>query len=408
MRIRWVATVVVAGIGLPPGSAATPEGTLPLDAFGINTQGIQGPSRFGVTDPDEVDNFRDRHLSKIYAEGLRLVRSGVMWNVVEPRRPDLITGEHTYEWGHHRHDEYMVALARNGLTTTKTLFGTPAWARAPGCTFHCAPLPSHEADFGSFAGAVAERYGRGGSFWSEHPELPYLPVTVYEIWNEPNHNFSGTTGCATRPFNFGPRHYARMYRAAYNAIKEIDPQAVVQVSLSSRMQRDPNRPDRCTVHEFLSGMMAEDPDVKIDSVGFHIYARSGEATADRLRTVRLVMDELGLTDSDLEVNEYGWPTNPQTLPRVLTDEERAVEIREATELMSTSNCGVRAVMPHTWITEEGDEDDPEHWFGIANPDVDTDAEVTLKESGEEYTATVRRLQGGPHDVNELCEWRSKP
>jgi hypothetical protein len=32
-----------------------------------------------------------------------------------------------------------------------------------------------------------------------------------------------------------------------------------------------------------------------------------------------------------------------------------------------SNCLVSSIAPHTWITEESDPDNPEHWFGIADP-----------------------------------------
>jgi hypothetical protein len=38
----------------------------------------------------------------------------------------------------------------------------------------------------AFAQNAVKRYGYSGEFWAAHPGLPYLPVTEWEIWNEPN------------------------------------------------------------------------------------------------------------------------------------------------------------------------------------------------------------------------------
>ena len=41
-------------------------------------------------------------------------------------------------------------------------------------------------EFQRFAKMAVTRYGRGGFFWAQHPSLPYHPITVWEVWNEPN------------------------------------------------------------------------------------------------------------------------------------------------------------------------------------------------------------------------------
>ena len=46
--------------------------------------------------------------------------------------------------------------------------------------------PANLHDYAAFARAFAKRYGRGGDFWRERPEVPLVPITSYEIWNEPN------------------------------------------------------------------------------------------------------------------------------------------------------------------------------------------------------------------------------
>jgi hypothetical protein len=46
--------------------------------------------------------------------------------------------------------------------------------------------PRNPTVFAQFAALCVERYGPRGTFWSSHPGLPYLPVTAWEVWNEPN------------------------------------------------------------------------------------------------------------------------------------------------------------------------------------------------------------------------------
>ena len=42
------------------------------------------------------------------------------------------------------------------------------------------------AQFQDFVRAAVGRYGTGGTFWREHPDLPNIPVTDWQVWNEAN------------------------------------------------------------------------------------------------------------------------------------------------------------------------------------------------------------------------------
>ena len=86
----------------------------------------------------------------------------------------------------------------------------------------------------AFVSSFAQRYGRGGSFWSQHPELPYLPVESYEIGNEPD--ITPTAPADETSLHYAdPASYALVYQAARAALHQVDPaaQAVVGGMLDS-------------------------------------------------------------------------------------------------------------------------------------------------------------------------------
>ena len=86
----------------------------------------------------------------------------------------------------------------------------------------------------AFVTSFAQRYGPGGSFWAQHPELPYLPVESYEIGNEPD--ITPTEPADETSLHYAnPADYAEVYEAARTALHQVDPtaQAVVGGMLDS-------------------------------------------------------------------------------------------------------------------------------------------------------------------------------
>ncbi len=61
----------------------------------------------------------------------------------------------------------------------------PDWAaRHPGGNLDSPPREPEQ--YARFLAAAARRYGTGGSFWAERPELPRRPIRDWQIWNEPS------------------------------------------------------------------------------------------------------------------------------------------------------------------------------------------------------------------------------
>jgi hypothetical protein len=46
--------------------------------------------------------------------------------------------------------------------------------------------PAEPEPFAGWAALMVQRYGRTGSFWKDHPDAPKLPITSWQVWNEPN------------------------------------------------------------------------------------------------------------------------------------------------------------------------------------------------------------------------------
>ena len=116
---------------------------------------------------------------------LQTARMDAEWSWVEPNAP--VNGKHTYVWSNPSSpstsmDGLVGMLASNGVRMLAVLSTAPPWAGGGGKEM----LPAYYSDFVSYASAFAARYGAGGTFWSQNPQLPYLPVEQFEIWTEAN------------------------------------------------------------------------------------------------------------------------------------------------------------------------------------------------------------------------------
>ena len=327
------------------------------DFFGVNVQELFGlpPGR------------AEAHLAVMAASGLELVRRDASWDVAEPEPPSA--GRHSYRW--ERFDREVRAYARHGLRWLSIIDYSTAWSgEIAGDVFSA---PARVEDYAAYAGALARRYGEGGSFWREHPQLPQLPVTRFEIWNEPN---------AERfwhPTQRAAERYAELYLAAHAAIRQSVPSARVVVgglALGNQGVLDER--------VFIETMVKHRPELvdAVDTIAFHPYSATAEAVITEIRELRRTLQRLGLGQVPLEITEIGWTTTDTR------EADRAEALRRLAEELPRSDCNIASLIPHTWVTHEQNPNDPEHWFGIYYTDANP------KPSGAAYTTTVRRFRDG--------------
>jgi hypothetical protein len=213
--------------------------------------------------------------------------------------------------------------------------------------------------------AIAARYGRDGTFWANHPRLPYMPVIDYEIWNEPNlGSFWGP-----RP---DPAAYARTVEAASAAIRSAD--AGARIVLGGLAPFSDSQPATASTRahlaagEFLADVQAADPSVggAFDVLGAHANG-TPDVILDQLAEYRYTLDRLDLGSIPISLNETGWPTQGEGGFTNVPEPTRATYMREVGRDVALSGCGVESFAPHTWVTAETDPADQEDWFGLADP-----------------------------------------
>ena len=287
----------------------------------------------------------DRPLTEVRDAGIGAARSDAFWGWAEAFRPS-VPGVHRYFWW--LPDEEALALAQHDLRWLPVLGYTPRWASATGDVHE---PPENPDDFASYAGGFAARYGRGGSFWAEHPELAPLPVTTYEIWNEPNVGafWSGKQDAG---------RFATLYIKARAAIHAVDPQATV---VTGGIVPDP---------WYLKAMYTARPALRgnVDAVGVHPYGSAADGVISNVITMRRALDAADGPEVPIHITEIGWPTRGSGWIPPTSDEDRAKALGTVADVLTRSDCNIASFVPYTWNTPETDPDDVQDWMGIRHLD----------------------------------------
>jgi hypothetical protein len=312
----------------------------------------------------------DGQLGSIAHTGIRIVRSDAFWANAEPS-PPLLGVMHQYNWT--GLDQRAAALAEARLEWLPVLdYGTP-WAESPRTPDNHSP-PAKAGDFAAYAEAFARRYGVGGTFWHDHPNLPQVPVTTYEIWNEPNR----AEFWAPQP---DPARYAELYSAARVAIRRADPSATV---LTGGLA---NSDSLGFVRDMYAAGVGH-----VDGIGFHPYARDVPGVLISIARMRSTLAAVGAGAVPIYVTEVGWPTHGAAEGAGgLPESTRAGDLALLADTLPRSDCGVNGLVVYTWVTPEDDPGDAADWFGIA--DKHGGATVSSRAYGDAIQRNVSRPPG---------------
>jgi hypothetical protein len=356
--------VLAAGLALPALTAAP--------ATAATTLGINA----GAFRPGSSAELRRASADVMAAHDLELVRMDILWNDVQPL-PFKPVNFSSY-------DPVVADLAARGIRLAPVLAYSAKWASSlapplPVPTLLAAP-PANVEDYANYAGRLAARYGRGGSFWRENPSLPYLPITTYEIWNEEN----SVAYWHPAP---NPSGYAKLLRAAATRIRAVDSSATVMVG--GLVARD-NKPGTIAAPAFLAAVVAADPKITelIGAVGLHSYASTASGTVANVPPLRSMMTKLGL-NVPIAVNEWGAPSGG---PGGLSETQRAKLVRDTARALGNNDCNLSYVAPYTWHTSGQDTERRADWFGLVHYE---GLRVVPTASGTAYLAAAESKQTPP-------------
>ena len=349
----WLAVVLLVAC-----MAGTSEARVPKDFFGIDV----GP----LIDDSSEDQVPE--MATMAADGLQVLRAQATTVM-----PD---DSQRRDWYWSQEDTFMLNAAAAGLRWYPFIGYSPRSPSGPR-----PKAPKRLPEYAAFAGEFAQRYGPGGTFWQEHPGLPDLPVTSYEIWNEEN------STVYWRPQRTAPERYAELYLAARKAIKRVQPRAHVIVgglALGGSHTID-------EVH-FLRRMVAHRPSLRrnLDAVAFHPYQRSVAHVYARIARLRRAIDKLAGPQVPIEITELGWSK------KYFPERVRAADLARVALELPRSDCNITRLIPFDWI------DPISAGFGLINFD------GSVRPSGRAYFHSVKRMRGlssrpAPNGRVRICQ-----
>lgn len=193
-------------------------------------------------------------------------------------------------------DVHVRRAAEHRIRIFPFLWGTPEWV-SPRLGGEPVASARQRREWLRFLRAAVDRYGPRGSFWSENPELPRLPVRQWEIWNEEN--------IVTFSREPDPLAFARLVRISGRLLHRLDPgSTVILGGLFGRpLQIPPNIHSAVFLAELYEVPGIED---YFDGVALHPYVADATAMEAQIESLREVMRINHDVAAKLYVTELGW------------------------------------------------------------------------------------------------------
>jgi hypothetical protein len=193
-------------------------------------------------------------------------------------------------------DRIVALAAVHHLPVLPVIWRAPPWAARFPKGDQASP-PSGVDPMANFSGALVRRYGPTGSFWTEHPQLPRMPIRLWQVWNEPNI----TLFWDAQPF---APDYVALLRGVRTQILANDPGA--KIVLGGLTNDSWNG---------LQHIYDEGGRGLFDYVAAHPFTKRVPGVITILRKLRAVMARNGDGAMPLMVTELSWPSARGKVPK---------------------------------------------------------------------------------------------
>jgi hypothetical protein len=296
-------------------------------------------------------------------------------DVPEERRP-FMRDEHGTPTDWRLFDGFVSEAAARGLSILPVVLYAPPWAaRYPGSE------PSPPKDFGAYANfvaALAKRYGPSGSFWIEHPELPRVPISWFQVWNEPHFK----EYWSDQPWE---AEYAKLLRKTHRVVTKAVPEAkLVAAGMANKSWA------------YLVRLYKAKARGSFDAVALHPFTNSVDGVVEIIKRGRHAMARYGDAKLPLMITELSWTSAKGkaafTFGNERTEAGQAKALRQGLERMAKERSALRIlrVYWYTWMTRETD---PKFGFDYAGlVRLESDGSFTHKPSFGAYRTTALELE----------------
>jgi hypothetical protein len=234
----------------------------------------------------------DEEMRRMKRAGVESVRVAVYWFHVQPKKKGKL------DWS--SLDGLAAAAAKRGLPLAPVVLGAPGWADDGG--MDPIPVPKHPADYARFMTRLVSRYGPDGTFWTSHRSLPERPIRSWQIWNEVSNPYYWPTSTWASA-------YPRLLRAAYDAVKNLDPDArVIMAGLNTSGAGKSPLTSWEALGRIYNNLDDQGLGRPFDATATHIYTRRTTDAVRVMQETRRVMDNHG-DDRPADVTELAWPAS---------------------------------------------------------------------------------------------------
>jgi polysaccharide biosynthesis protein PslG len=268
-KIALILVLALSAIAPPAADAYLPQGFI-----GISPQSPANSSDFELMREAGVDS----------------VRLPLNWSSIQPLSPAVAEPV----WDGFDHEVGLAAEA--GIRIMPFLTASPQWV-APQPLVLPVNSVSQRSAWSSFLREAVGRYGPDGSFWEENPDLPFLPIHRWEIWNEEN-----IVSFAERP---DPVGFATLIRISGRVLHRADPDS--QVILGGLFGRPLQIPPNVASGDYLSRVYrAGSVKRYFDGVALHPYVARAKAMGAQIANLRRIMRVHHDSATPIYVTELGW------------------------------------------------------------------------------------------------------
>jgi hypothetical protein len=327
-RVSYLALLVaILSVGALAGAGNA--AAAPREFFGLVPQGTEG----------------DRDIERMAQARVGTARFTVDWPAIEG--PDD-------SFNFAALDAYIGDLAAAGIRPFPVLFGTAPFVNPDPVVL---PVTGQAAvEWQEFVRTIARRYGPGGSFWSQNPSIPEVPITTWQAWNEQN----GPKHAQPKP---APRKYAKLLKLTHSALTEVDPGAEVVLG---GMFGSPRGKGGIKAPKFLKGLYKKKGVKKaFEGVAIHPYSPDVKGISQQIKRTRKVLKQRKDKKADVWITELGWGSSPKGRLGVGT-KRQATLLKKSFKLLKKRrrSWNIGGVMWYTW-RDLGEGESPCDWCRTA-------------------------------------------